>query len=288
MTLWLEQAGDSRAARALGRWLNRVAMPVTRLSVTVRGFRMRANAPDRFVALWLWKSGRLERAESDLIRRLSFPGMRALDIGANMGFHTLHLSRLAGADGRVWAWEPEASNARQLRENLAANGCVNVEVIEAAAGDRTCDGILRVSAAHHGDHRLRTESGELPEPGETAQPVRVVAVDDVVPPGTRIDLIKMDIQGGEGRALRGMDRILSGNGRQALLIEVTPDRLARAGTPAPEILAWLAKKGFALHEVLPGARWRPLRASDALARIPPGGYVNVLALRGDWGGAAPA
>src|SRR5262245_38631853 len=56
------------------------------------------------------------------------PGDAVLDIGANVGFHTVLLSRLVGATGTVHAYEPDPDNVALLGRNLSENRCVNAEI----------------------------------------------------------------------------------------------------------------------------------------------------------------
>src|SRR5262249_45761818 len=64
------------------------------------------------------------------------PGLTVIDIGAHVGLHTLMFSRRVGPSGRVLAIEASPANARLLRSHILWNDCRNVEVVEAAVGDR--------------------------------------------------------------------------------------------------------------------------------------------------------
>ena len=79
--------------------VNRVPFPFHRFPVTVYGHRMVARTLDRFLALWFWKFGVFGAAEVGLLGRLCREGMSVLDIGANVGFHTLLFARSVGAGG---------------------------------------------------------------------------------------------------------------------------------------------------------------------------------------------
>lgn len=63
-------------------------------------------------------------------------GMGALDIGANIGYYTLLLSRIAGPDGHVFAVEPAPMVRDSLERNIAANSLVNVSVFPVDISDR--------------------------------------------------------------------------------------------------------------------------------------------------------
>ncbi len=72
--------------------------------------------------------GTLELATIRLLQRLVRAGNVVADVGANIGYHTLILSRLVGPSGKVFAFEPNPLSRARLEANLAANNCCNVQV----------------------------------------------------------------------------------------------------------------------------------------------------------------
>src|SRR5206468_3567375 len=89
-------AGQERAGLLAA--LNRV--PIGERAVRVDGERLYAASPDRWLAALAWKTGLLEGAERRMIAREVKPGMVAVDVGANLGVHTLALARAVGPAGR--------------------------------------------------------------------------------------------------------------------------------------------------------------------------------------------
>jgi hypothetical protein len=77
----------------------------------------------------------------------------------------------------------------------------------------------------------------------------VIALDDYFPPGARVDLIKLDVQGYELHALWGADRLLHDNPGAKLIIELWPHGLRQAATPWPDLIALLEKKGMLIRQV---------------------------------------
>ena len=63
-----------------------------------------------------------------------YPGMVAVDVGSNIGFHAIRMAQRVGSEGKVFAVEPASDNLELLRENLEVNECTNVEVLPFAAG----------------------------------------------------------------------------------------------------------------------------------------------------------
>jgi FkbM family methyltransferase len=204
---------------------------------------MVAHTLDRYIALWLWRFGRIESFETDILARLCQPGMVALDIGANIGYYSLLLARYVGDRGCVWAFEPDLGNFATLKRNLKENNCTNIKAVNSAVGARSERRDLYVSRSHNGDHRIY----QLQDSHRTAIPVDVVALDEFFSDTERIDLIKMDIQGAEGMALAGMKRILRDTPQLTILMEFWPIGLTQAGFVPEQVLTGLQSMGFILY-----------------------------------------
>jgi FkbM family methyltransferase len=114
--------------------LNRAAaekFPVLNCGGHLAGYRMRVEwNRHRCFAYGSW--------ESDIVALLAAnvrPGWHAADIGAHIGYYTLLLSRLVGARGRVFSFEPVPANFDFLCENVGLNNCANVETVQCAIVD---------------------------------------------------------------------------------------------------------------------------------------------------------
>ncbi len=258
------------------RLVNRVPFPFHRFPVTVNSHRMVARTLDRFLALWFWKYGIFGTAEVGLLGRLCREGMSVLDLGANVGFHTLLFARSVGSGGHVWAFEPDPDNFATLCRNLELNAYGNVTAVQAAVGTSTGRGSLYRSPFYC-DHRTYPT-----EEGQQGVQVTMVSVDEFLPPGQRVDFVKMDIQGAEGMALQGMKKTLVSNPGVVILMEFWPEGLRKTGFPPEMVLSELENLGFALYRIDErtddveevGNRKTLI---DALAGS---GYANLLALPG--------
>lgn len=149
---------------------------------------------------WL---GHYEPSKQDLIRRLVKPGMNVFDVGANAGFYTLALSRLVGESGHVWAFEPLAENVANLRSHISWNAVTNVTVLQIAVSGSS--GISAFATASSNSMGHLANSGDYLVP--TISIDEVCALLSIDCP----DFIKLDIEGGEGLALKGAARVLSRN-----------------------------------------------------------------------------
>ena len=256
--------------------VNRLPFPFHRFPVTVNGHRMVARTVDRFLALWFWKYGIFGAAEVGLLGTLCRKGMSVLDLGANVGFHTLLFARSVGIGGHVWAFEPDPDNYSTLCANLKLNSYGNVTTVQAAVGAATGRGSLYRSPFHC-DHRTYPT-----ENGRREIPVEMVSVDEFLLPDQRVDLIKMDIQGAEGMALQGMKRTLTSNPGVVVLMEFWPEGLRKTGFPPGRVLSELENLDFNLYRIDERTNdVEKVRNREALiGSLAGSGYANLLAARG--------
>lgn len=241
--------------------------------MNVWGGAVHAPTLDRAVAAWLLKAGMMGRAERRFFQSVIESGHVVVDVGANQGVFTLLFSRLVGDSGRVVALEPDPSLFAALDQNCRVNVAHNVTRLNVAAGDTPGQGILHCSRFNRGDNRM-TDSLRGP-----AVPVEIVTLDDVVPE-SRVDMIKIDVQGFELNVVRGMQAILDRSPAIRVLFEFWPTGLRHAGSPPGALLDFFTTRGFALF-VLSGSKPRQLDLQDVRRLSQRGAWFwsNVLAVR---------
>lgn len=156
------------------------------------------------------------------------------DLGANVGFFTLVAAALVGSTGRVVALEPSPAVAVALRHNVKINRLNQVTVREAAVSD----------TVGHASFDLadNNQSGALGIGGQT---VATTTVDDEVRrTGYVPDVIKLDVEGAESRAIAGMATTLAQH-RPVVVCELHVDQpsfdhlVPRALAAAGYQLSWL-------------------------------------------------
>jgi FkbM family methyltransferase len=235
---------------------------------------MQVDLRDTVIGRLLFLDGDFEPDHRRLMGHLGLAGGVCVDVGANIGLHTVAMARLAGPQGAVYAFEPEAHNFALLAENVRRNGLANVTPIRGAAGSAAGEGFIAVNPHHHGDHRTITTAAATDRP---VQRVTIVPLDEAlanVPPG-HIRLVKIDVQGWESEVLRGMRRTLNRNPDVVLFLEVFPDGLRDAGSSAAELLGLLAELGLGGWEL----GWRrvcPLGEPWEYELIREGGEIDIL------------
>ncbi len=130
------------------------------------------------------------------------------DVGANCGQMAMFFSRRVGAPGRVYSFEPVPQNVKILRQNLAANCCTNVEVIEAAVAVDSMPRRFCFDAAHHTMGTLEGDMVKLNR-WQTTLDVSCVTLDDILAQGARPpDVIKIDVEGAGLGVVEGACRLI--------------------------------------------------------------------------------
>jgi FkbM family methyltransferase len=211
--------------------------------VDVRGHRMHLDAAD---SLRLSVFGIHEPEETHWIEANVPVGGVVIDIGANIGYYTLLLARRVGPTGRVYAFEPDPTNFALLRENTTLNGYENVVLEQKAVSNISATATLHQSDSNTGDHRLYQTSDEV----RRSIRVESTRLDDYFRDiNTRIDYIKMDIQGAECLTVAGMGQLLSQHPEVIVTSEFWPKGLSAAGCDPAEYLVSFEKRGYCLYEI---------------------------------------
>jgi len=185
------------------------------LSGPNRGFRWCVGAANH--GCWL---GTYELDTQHAIWRFRHEGGTALDVGANVGYYTLLLSRAVGPTGKVVAIEPDARNAAWVRFHTDLNHLRNVDVVIGAAAACTGTATFSVGPTPTTGRVVSDAAGEQ---------VPSYSLDDIVFGGHLEipSIVKMDIEGGESAALLGASRLLEA-GQTTWFVALHSDEQAAA------------------------------------------------------------
>jgi FkbM family methyltransferase len=184
-----------------------------------------------------------EDAEMAFVERMLRTGMTVLDVGAHHGLYTLLASKRVGSAGRVIAFEPSARERKRLQRHLRLNRCRNVVVQSCALGDKHREAdLFIVEGSEDWCNSLRTPQIDA---GTTTERVEVERVDDALNRLgiSRVDLIKLDIEGAELSFLQGARRTLA-QSRPVILAEVQDLRCRPWGYAAREIIDFLRDANY--------------------------------------------
>ena len=221
----------------------------------------------------LWAFGSWERHFAELFGRLVRPGDHCLDVGANIGVHTVRLAKLTGPGGLVTAVEPDPGLAVRLGRNVALNGLENVRVVNAAATDRAGEMTLyRPGELDTNRGRASLVRHPYLTGASTTVPGRTL---DEICGGNPVSLIKIDVEGHESTVVRGATQVL-GRSAPAVIFEYWPEIL---DDPRDTPFDWLADQGYDMFQIradrhaltgrarltLTPLSQRPTEAGDVLA-----------------------
>lgn len=183
---------------------------------------------------------RQDREEINFFRQTIQPGMTVLDIGANIGFYSQILAELVGTTGTIHSFEPDNVNFQRLTKSTAH--LPQVKLVNKAVTDYS--GVLKIytSKMLNVDHR----SYEVEDYDQVFE-IPCTSVDDYLGANNKVDVIKMDIQGAEYTALKGMIKTLSANPPIQMLIEFWPHGLKSAGYSAVQLFELIQAYGFRMY-----------------------------------------
>jgi FkbM family methyltransferase len=200
-----------------------------------------------------------QRAEIRALVEAIAPGEAAVDAGANKGSFLPWLSRAAGSDGRVFAFEPQPELASDLARVCRAAGLTNVEVEAAGVSDRAGTRVLRIPGAAGPSPGASLEAAVAARSPGRDVTVPVVALDECLrKERRRIAAIKIDVEGHELSVLRGAPGILD---RDAPVVVVEAEERHAGAENLAAVLAFLTERGYEGGFVRRG-RLEPLAAFD--------------------------
>lgn len=242
-----------------------------------------ANVRDREVANSLVRGSFADYGYFNLARQLLTPGDVHLDVGANYGFHTFGLlNDPHGSTLRYVLVDANPDCVACLEESAAAFPKVQFRIFHAAAA--TAPGEIRFSFASSA-----TGSGHVGEADDAQNAVLTVptaALNDLLARGdfAHVRLMKIDIEGSEPSALRGLSRMLSSHQIDFIYFEVNPPALALQKSSPEELFAELTRHGYRFFWPHADLSWisqtlaRPaLRDSDLKRFVLPGSEPYIVA-----------
>ena len=236
------------------------------------GLDFKLPSGDFGVTLEAESTGEYEPVTTELLKNLLCEGMTFVDIGAHVGLFSLPASNWVNMTGRVIAFEPHPDNFAMLQENIASNTLPNnIESVQSAVSDTTGLVYLHMSTFNTGDHQLFHKGGR------DAIEVQCITLDDYFPKGFQVDVIKMDVQGAEAAAFRGMRRVLEDNASIQIIWELSPAQLQDAGSSTDEILEWLSSLSFSFTIVDDATgEIKKANAEEIKNECPLDSYINIL------------
>lgn len=184
----------------------------------------------------------LQTAAEKLIQ----PGYTIYDVGANIGYISLMCARLTGKNGSVFSFEALPANIKRLTQNVEMNNLSGVITVTHAA---VVEKKGEVTFLTHASGAMGKAEGSAGRDEKYRNSITVpgLSLDDFAFSGFNKlpDLIKMDIEGGEGNALKGAKKVLSDK-KPILLIELHGEKAAR------QVWDSLTAHNYVIHELKRG------------------------------------
>ncbi len=200
--------------------------------------------------------------------RLAKGSQVIFDVGANLGLYSL-LAAESNPAAQIHAFEPTPEIAARLQTNLEFNGIDCVKVNMAGVGSHSGEAILReCRGTYNTNDGMNFVIDSLIPIQESDRLVPLVTLDDYCEENglDRIDLIKIDIEGGEYAALLGARHLLQTQRIGCLFIEMAEWAAERSRHSTAEIMELLAGNGYDLHRAssrgLAPIRSEPLRDGE--------------------------
>ena len=197
------------------------------------------------------------------------PGGTFIDVGSNKGDFALIAAKRVGAAGTVIAFEPEPANCDWIRRSLDLNAAANVSLQPVALSDTDGAAVLFLGEKSGWHSLVSTEARH-----SVAQiTVAKRTLDSFLAErgSTRVDVLKIDVEGAELEVLRGARATLAANPHVVLLLDLHP----QMGVNVAEVAAFLTGLGFTLHATaapyapLTGAKFKEVLAKRPGVSVPP-------------------
>ncbi len=186
-------------------------------------------------------------------------GMTVIDIGANVGEITLNMAKRVGENGKVFSFEPSSTNHHKCSRNISLNEPLikTIELYSFGLGENTTSGFLEVNDKNNFGMNSISNSGEKIE----LQKLDVVVIEKNI---SKIDLIKLDVEGYELKVLKGAEKSIK-QFHPKLFIELDNELLKKQGDSALSLLNWLQENDYKIID--------PILSAEELAN----GHFDIIA-----------
>jgi len=234
---------------------------------------------DEAIDLTIYVFGRFEWSTIRAYKKYISPGSTVVDVGANIGAHTLPLARCVGSTGRVLAFEPTAYAFEKLSVNIGLNPELKSRIephraLLLSSSQQKAPGELWSSWPLDDQSGTDAEVCGKPMPvGDAA----VYALDEFLEknhPGVKIDLMKIDVDGFEGEVISGARGVIE-KYHPVLVLEFSPYQFDKKGESFEDFVNFLSKAGYRFREVGKTREW-PRDAALLRLGIPVGSSRNMV------------
>lgn len=223
--------------------------------------------------------GVYEEYETTLFLNLINRDYTMLDIGANIGWYTLNAARIIGENGKIYAFEPISSNYNLLKKSIEHNGFKNIILEQKAVSDSIGKVKIFLAKYNIGNHSIVNIEGK-----RNFIEVETIRLDTYFEENTKIDIVKMDVEGSEGKVIRGMGQIFRNNDDLIIFTEFWPDGIERSGLNPEKFIDELLNHNFRLYLIHKYEKKIERIEKNALMRLidKNNPVVNLLCIKGKY------
>jgi FkbM family methyltransferase len=222
--------------------------------------KMLFNRNDRYIGKSLSLYGEFSEGEIDLFRQVVEPGSVVVEVGANIGTHTLFFARQVGLEGAVIAFEPQRVVFQSLCANMALNSVTNAQCFQKAVGAEL--GKIPVPVLDYS--RENNYGGLSLESGRQGEPTPLVTIDSLKL--SRCTLLKVDVEGMEGKVLAGAANTIA---KCRPILYVENDRREKADA----LVRFIDGLGYSMYWHLP-----PLFNPDNFLKNPQNVFGDTISM----------
>lgn len=191
------------------------------------------------------ESGINESHFVELVTKILKPGDVVLDLGGNIGTHSLFMSNLVLDSGRVITFEPQSLTYSILQNNVLLNNRKNIYTYKFACSDRDFETISMQPFNFVGDS-INNGALRVDLNGSAGDLALTRAIDSFN--FEKLNFIKMDIQGSEVKALTGAKKTISKH-KPYMFIEIEQQHLLAMNTSAKELIELILSLGYSLYRI---------------------------------------
>jgi FkbM family methyltransferase len=233
-----------------GKWLplrmQRLFEPLVPIRAELEpGVTMQLDPSDH-VSINLLVSGYWETGTWSLIDKHFKAGGTFIDVGAHIGYYSLKAASIAGSGGRVIAIEPNPDTLVKLRNNIRLSGATTINVLPIACSDKVGElELFAGSTSNTGVASFSRENAQQAGPGGQHFRVQTRPLDSIVRESavSRVDVIKLDVEGAELMVLKGATETLA-RFSPLIILELKEYQLKALGSSGAQLLGFLQDHGY--------------------------------------------
>jgi FkbM family methyltransferase len=184
-----------------------------------------------------------EKTETKIVKQIVKEGDIVIDVGAHIGYYTLIFAKIVGTKGKVFAFEANKKNFDILEKNVLKNNFKNVICENMIISDKI--GKVQMYSLDSSTANRLFDEGD-----NDKIEVDSITLDEYFKQQSKkINFIKLDIQGAEPLAIKGMNQIMENNSEIKIIQEWWPDGIKKFDIEPTEHIINLEKKGYDIIEI---------------------------------------